>query len=122
VLIISGGAIVADDTPEDLSARAGKSRFVATVQKQGADLGAAQRTFEKIAGVATVLQKVGEDEGEVRFELVPKGGEDLRAEIFRAAVDGGFVLLGLEKQGEDLESIFRDLTTGPEAAKEAKAA
>ncbi len=122
VLIIAGGAIVADDTPEDLSARAGKSRFLATVQKQGADLGAAQRTLEKIAGVASVMQKVGEDDGEVRFEIVPKGGEDLRAEIFRAAVDGGFVLLGLEKQGEDLESIFRDLTTGPEAAKEAKAA
>ena len=35
---------------------------------------------------------------------------------------GGFVLLGLEKQGEDLESIFRDLTTGRDAGKESKAA
>ena len=122
VLIVSGGAIVADDTPDHLSARAGKSRFVATVRAEGADLGAVQRTLEKVDGAASVAQKVGDADGEIRFELVPKGGEDLRADIFRAAVDGGFVLLGLEKHGEDLESIFRDLTTGPEADKEAKAA
>jgi ABC-2 type transport system ATP-binding protein len=122
VLIISGGVIVADDTPDHLSARAGKGRFVATVRAEGDDLGAVQRTLEKVPGAASVVQKVGDADGEIRFELVPKSDEDLRADIFRAAVEGGFVLLGLEKHGEDLESIFRDLTTGPEADKEAKAA
>ncbi len=122
VLIVANGAIVADDTPDDLSARAGKSRFLATVRSKDADLSAVQQKLEKIDGVGSVTQRVADEADEVRFELTPKDSADLREGIFRAAVDGGFVLLGLEKQGEDLESIFRDLTTGRDAEKESKAA
>jgi hypothetical protein len=62
-----------------------------------------------------VRERVGEEDGETIFEVAPKGDEDLRAGIFRAAVDGDFVLLGLEKKGADLESVFRELTTGTQA-------
>ena len=44
--------------------------------------------------------------------MLPKSAEDIRAEIFQSAVDGGFVLLGLEKKAEALDKVFRDLTTG----------
>ena len=49
-------------------------------------------------------------------ELVPKGTEDLRADIFQAAVAANLVLLGLEQRGENLEDIFRQLTTGAGAS------
>lgn len=117
VLIISGGVIVADDTPDDLSARAGKSRYVATVRAENA--GAFQEKLEHMDGVASVTRRASDQE-EVCFELVPKATEDLRADIFRAAVDADVVLLGLERQGENLEGVFRDLTTGRD--KESKAA
>ena len=45
-------------------------------------------------------------------EVVPTGNQDLRAEIFQAAVAANLVLLGLEQRGENLEDIFRQLTTG----------
>ena len=46
--------------------------------------------------------------------MTPKDTEDLREPLFKAVVDGGFTLLGLERRGEELESIFRELTTGDE--------
>jgi hypothetical protein len=47
---------------------------------------------------------------------VPKGNQDLRADIFQAAVSANLVLLGLEQHGENLEDIFRELTTGAGAS------
>jgi hypothetical protein len=47
---------------------------------------------------------------------VPKGNQDLRADIFRAAVSANLVLLGLEQRGENLEDVFRQLTTGDPVA------
>jgi ABC-2 type transport system ATP-binding protein len=110
VLIISRGKIVADDTPEGLRDRAGKRRFVAGVQ--ASTNGKAREAFGKIKGVDKVreLSKAGD---EVRYELVPVKDEDLRAEIFKAAVDAGFVLIELSATGENLENVFRELTTGP---------
>jgi hypothetical protein len=52
----------------------------------------------------------------VIVELVPKGNQDLRADIFQAAVSANLVLLGLEQRGENLEDIFRQLTTGEGAS------
>ena len=40
-----------------------------------------------------------------------EGDKDVRADIFRAAVDKSWVMLGLGRKQVDLESIFRKLTT-----------
>ena len=110
VLIIAKGKIVADDTPDGLQDRAGKSRFVATV-KDGEDAAKqAETAFADLAGVERV-RKLDSDEGEHSFELLPKGSEDLRADIFKAAVDSKLTLLGLRREGQNLEQIFRQLTT-----------
>jgi hypothetical protein len=44
--------------------------------------------------------------------VVPTADQDLRAELFRSAVDGGFTLLELSRHGENLENVFRELTAG----------
>ncbi len=112
VLIVARGTIVADDTPEELSARAGKSRyFVTIVAPEGKESGAIAAPYTRVSGVETAKVHAGEDAGEVVLEVAPKGDEDLRAELFRASVDAGFTLLGLERKDADLESIFRELTT-----------
>ena len=112
VLIISQGRIVADDTPEDLAARAGKARFVATVRANGRNPSQIRDVFAAIDGAQRVEPHAGATDQEVVVEVTPKHDEDLRAAMFQAAVAGELVLLGLEQRGENLEDIFRELTTG----------
>jgi ABC-2 type transport system ATP-binding protein len=110
VLIIARGKIVADDTPKALSDRAGRARFVVSFADQG-DVQNAQAQLEKISGV-DVVRHIESQRGERSFEVIPKGDEDLRSQIFRAAVDGNLTLLTLGRDSQNLEEIFRQLTVG----------
>ncbi len=112
VLIISRGRLVADDTPEELAARAGKARFVATVAQNGKSAAEVQSVFAAIEHADTVRQRPDGGPGELVVEVTPKGQQDLRKAIFQAAVAANLVLLGLEQRGENLEDVFRQLTTG----------
>jgi ABC-2 type transport system ATP-binding protein len=112
VLIISQGQLVADDTPDELAARAGKPRFIATLKQNGHSASEIRDAFSVISDAQSVHEQAGGAPGELLVEVVPKGNQDLRAEIFRAAVSAKLVLLGLEQRGENLEDIFRQLTTG----------
>jgi ABC-2 type transport system ATP-binding protein len=114
VLIISQGELVADDTPDELAARGGKPRFVATLRQNGHSAADIREAFSAIGGAQTVKEEAAV--GEVIVEVVPKGSEDLRADIFQAAVSANLVLLGLEQRDENLEDIFRQLTTGAGAS------
>lgn len=109
VLIIARGKIVADDTPQALSDRAGRPRFLASFAEK--DSGNAQAQLEKVAGV-DVVRALEAPRGERSFEIIPKVDDDLRAAIFRAAVDGNLTLLALSREGQNLEEIFRQLTVG----------
>ena len=109
VLIIDRGRIVADDTPKALSDRAGRARFLAQFDEKAAD--AARTQLEKIDGV-DLVRNLEAPRGECAFEVIPKADDDLRAAIFRAAVDGNLTLLGLSREGQNLEEIFRQLTVG----------
>ncbi len=110
VLIISKGTIVADDTPEELSARAGKPHFIATVQRSQKTASEIHQVFANIDGVEGVHEHSTPAPGELVVELTPAGNQDLRAAIFEAAVGANLVLLGLEQRGENLEDVFRQLT------------
>ncbi|KPK15006.1 MAG: hypothetical protein AMJ62_11070 [Myxococcales bacterium SG8_38] len=111
VLIISEGRLVADDTPDDLAARAGKPRFVVTLRKDDHSAADVRAVFSSVGNAQTVTEVAASSAGELIVEVVPKGNDDLRADIFRAAVSADLVLLGLEQRGENLEDIFRQLTT-----------
>jgi ABC-2 type transport system ATP-binding protein len=113
VLIISKGKIVADDTPAGLQDRAGKSRCVVTVQKHGDAAYASQveSAFAAIGGVERA-RRIASDDDELSFEVFPKGDDDLRPLLFKAAVDKGYTLIGLRREGQNLEQVFRELTTG----------
>ena len=111
VLIISNGRLVADDTPEELAARAGKPRFIATLKRNGHSAAEIRNAFSTIEDAQTVKERDGMGPNEVVIEVVAKSQQDLRAEIFHAAVSANLVLLGLEQRGENLEDVFRQLTT-----------
>ncbi len=116
VLIVAKGKIVADDTPEALSSR-GRNRYVLHVEKATAK-GDVVAAFRSMPGVESVRELTTTDPKAIALELVSSTSEDLRALLFRAAVDKGFVLLELRTRGENLEQVFRDLTLGDESAED----
>jgi ABC-2 type transport system ATP-binding protein len=109
VLIIARGKIVADDTPKALSDRAGRARFLVSLVDQGEKTGGASKQLEAIRGV-DVVRTLEAPKGELSFEVIPKADDDLRKDIFQAAVAGGHTLIGLGREGQNLEEIFRQLT------------
>ena len=118
VLIIARGRIVADDTPEALSRQGGR-RYVVHVDPASVEAKASLRgsktaltsVFSGIAGIDTVREASPAADGARVFDLVASASADLRAAIFRAAVDAGLVLVELRSKGENLEQVFRELTT-----------
>jgi len=117
VLIISKGRIVADDTPDGLRDRAGKSRCVVTVQKHQDESFAklVEATWKSLPSVERA-RLIEDEDGELTYEIIPRGNEDVRPVLFKTAVDKGYTLLGLSREGQNLEQVFRELTTGPVAA------
>jgi ABC-2 type transport system ATP-binding protein len=123
VLIISKGKIVADDTPDGLKDRAGKSRFLVSLLDKGNGFATdSENRLRSLSGVDRV-RRLDAEAGEVHFEVLPKGADDLRPLLFKTAVDAGFTLVGLSREGQNLEQIFRELTTsdGAPAADKATA-
>lgn len=103
VLIINKGHIVAEDTPEHLQSRISGAQRI-SMKVRGFEDGLAS-LVEGIPGVSRV-SVIGE--GALEFET--SAGEDVRPEVARAVVNGGYDLLELRPIGVSLEDIFLQLT------------
>jgi hypothetical protein len=66
--------------------------------------------IRKVQGITSIHPKAGSGDASV-FEIEAEAGKDIRADLSRAIVQGGFELLGLEQVGMSLEEIFLHLTT-----------
>ena len=117
VLIINQGKIVAEDTPDRLSARVrGAEHVFLQVAQPAAEV---PTELEKIKGVLGVKAK---EPG--AYEIETNLGADHRAEIAAMAVQRGWGVLELRPVGLSLEEIFLELTTTEEdngSAKDAMA-
>jgi ABC-2 type transport system ATP-binding protein len=104
VVIISGGRIVAEDSPEQLSARLRQSEKISvTLKNPPADCNTKLR---EIPGVLNVFP--GENAGMLLIECAL--GRDLRDEIARVAVSNHWGLLELRTISMTLEDVFLRLT------------
>ena len=104
VIIINEGKIVAEDTPERLTALlGGGERLYLEVRKPSADVPA---QLAQISGVTQV-----ELAGEASYEIACAPGTDCRAEIAREVVTRDWGLLEMRPIGMSLEEIFLKLTT-----------
>jgi ABC-2 type transport system ATP-binding protein len=103
VLIINKGKIIAEDTPQNLQARlVGSER--ATVRVRG-DADGLPKVVNKVKGVQSVQSA---SDGSVEFQFAP--GQDVRPEVAKAVINGGYDLLELRPVGMSLEEIFLELT------------
>jgi ABC-2 type transport system ATP-binding protein len=109
VLIIDRGRIVGEGSPEDLRGRL-QAHTRLRVELQGAPPEAADR-LAALDGVDSAGPHPAHP-GELLVRAVP--GADPRPAIFRAAVDHGWVLLGLSEERASLEDVFVRLTTREE--------
>jgi len=104
VLIIDAGKIVADGTPEQLrSGLTGTAEVKVQLEAPSDGVAAALGALAGAAGV--------HDDGGGRYRITVEGGADLRREVFRLAVDRGWVLLEMTQTMPSLEDVFLRLTT-----------
>lgn len=110
VIIIKGGRIVAEDTPQRLSVqRAGGGRVHLQVAGDGAGLAEVLGALPGLSQVRAIADG--------QFEIDTQPGADVRGAIASAVVGGGWQLLELRREAATLEQVFIELTGGaPEAS------
>jgi ABC-2 type transport system ATP-binding protein len=116
VVIINKGRVVAEDTPENLTRRLSGEETI-LVQVDAARAAEASRALAAVPGVVRVAASDGV---EGAFEVESEQGRDVRRELARAVVLGGYDLLELRPLRVSLEEIFLSLIT-EEKAGEAEA-
>jgi ABC-2 type transport system ATP-binding protein len=117
IVIISGGKLVADGTPEALRAREKGGRYRVVVESNGVAKEAIRDRLASLAGVAR-CELVGGEAGSHSFAIDASASDDLRKPIFRAAVANAWTLLELARESASLEDVFRNLTTRDEETKQ----
>ena len=108
VVIINKGRVVAIDTPDNLTARLrGSETMYLQVDAPGADAVAA---LERVPGVTRVVETDRRD-GMAGYEIDSERGRDIRRDLSRAVIQGGWGLLELRPMRMSLEDVFLSLTT-----------
>ncbi|MDK2908525.1 MAG: gliding motility-associated transport system ATP-binding protein [Bacteroidales bacterium] len=102
VIIINKGKIVADDKTDNLSRYTGGARIISVEFDKKTD----RRGLTGIPGVIKV-----QEEGN-HYLLFSKGETDIRAAVFKYAVDHQLTVLSLSENQRSLEDIFREITLG----------
>jgi len=110
VLIVDGGRVVAEDTPENL-----------TRQMRGTDAiqvevrGPRSRVIDCLRGVTKVLSvnlaTEGRADNVASYNIATQPGADVREDVSRAVVNAGFGLMELRTAGVSLEEVFLNLIT-----------
>jgi ABC-2 type transport system ATP-binding protein len=116
VVIISGGRIVAEDTPDRLSARLRRSEKVSVTMRTPAP--DAPDRLRNVPGVLNVF--AGAEPGTFLIEC--ELGRDVREDVARLVVNRQWGLLELKAIAMTLEDVFLKLTQREEGVEQAQAA
>jgi gliding motility-associated transport system ATP-binding protein len=111
VIIIDKGKIVAVDTPQNLRSQIqGVARVFIEVEGPSDDILAAVKSVPGVADVRVVSQT----DGRSSLHVDGESGRDIRTDVARTVVNGGWGLLALQAENMSLEDIFIKLTTAEE--------
>ena len=116
VVIINKGHVVAVDTPDNLTARLrGSETLYVQVDAAGQDI---TTSLAHVPGIIRVVQ-ADQHGAAIGYEVESERGQDIRRELARTVVNGGWGLLELRPMRMSLEEIFLSLTTDDAAAEAA---
>ena len=117
VIIINDGEIVAVDSPENLS-----NRLEATERIRIEALGKTSDMVSVFRNNPSVQDVNFEtlDDGKIIFDIISKGGLEIRSELAKSVIDNGWSLYNLQAVSLSLEDIFLRLTTNEEEIFEEK--
>lgn len=118
VMIINRGKLVAEDTPENLTARLQGFETMRLVVEGPEEEASARLTA--VAGV-TGVSATADGDGSVEFSVQMEKGQDARKELARAVVESGWGLLEMRPVGLSLEDVFLKLTTTEDAGEPSEA-
>ncbi len=112
VIIINKGKVVAEDTPDNLTARlAGNERLVMEVEGPADTV---TQTLQAVPGVQNISVDRANGDGRVQLTVESSAGTDLRKELARTVVNNGWGLLELRPVEMSLEDVFLHLVTEEE--------
>ncbi len=110
MLIIAGGRLVAQGTPEELAGRlAAKGAISVTAQGSRDAVLAAAATVEGLSDLRVTAEKGGE----VSFTAVSAQGGDLRGALSLALARANCPVLSMSAENMSLEDVFLQLTEHP---------
>jgi ABC-2 type transport system ATP-binding protein len=118
VVIISKGRVVAEDSPQNLTARL-SGRGAVRIEVR-ADTRTAFDALRGVEGILTVNPRGASGDATV-LELEAESGVDVRAAAARAIVGANLDLLSMAAVSLSLEDVFLELTTRDSAAEAANA-
>lgn len=108
VIIISGGKLVADNTPDGLQASLSGRNVLMLTLKGGADSAAGKlKSLSVIDDVRTV--PTGKN-GELKLRVESSPGADIREDVFKLAVSEHWTILEMIPETQSLEEVFHKLT------------
>jgi ABC-2 type transport system ATP-binding protein len=122
VIIISKGKVVATDTVHNLTNRLRGAEAVAVeVESRNGPLDPdlVRQQLEQIAGVSRVMQRDSRNE-RLLFEVESLHGRNVRGDVARAVVEGGWNLNELRAVAVSLEEVFLQLTNTDAAVVDAE--
>ena len=114
LVIINGGKIVADATPEELT-RQYSSNHHLTARIAGAEESVTD-LIAKIRGVKKVTSLGSKEPGSFDYLIEQVDGADVRAELFNRLATRKWPLLSLKTADRTLEDIFTSLIQAPSLA------
>jgi ABC-2 type transport system ATP-binding protein len=107
VLIINNGHIVAQGTPQELMARSSGTTVYLTVKGADSQAQLAAASFVKKA------EKIGDGrDGFARFAVQGADQRDVAVDVFKLAVEKGWLVSELKAETASLEDVFAKLTRG----------
>ena len=115
VVIINKGRVVAEDTPDALTARLRGSQTLSLTVEGPPD--AVRDLIISLEGTVRVDPIPG-DGGACTHLIETAQGQDVRRELARSIVEAGYGLLELKQMGMSLEDIYLQITTSEDPATE----
>lgn len=107
IIIINGGKIVADNTPEQLQAEAaGRGVLIAAVRTSAGDVAAKAKGLSGVEDVRVVPSQ----SGTTKLRIETAAAVDVREPFFHLAVKENWVIFELVQETKSLEDVFHRLT------------